>query len=104
MQFLIVTLICIVSFSNGFINIYPKLHTYELKAKSEDVGDPLILTPLIEAGKIDEARTVATVEHKVMMEVSSYAGYFTVNKEYNSNMFFWFFPAQVKFLILFDFY
>ena len=25
---------------------------------------------------------------------SSYAGYITVNQTYNSNMFFWFFPAQ----------
>jgi len=25
--------------------------------------------------------------------VKSYAGYLTVNKKYNSNLFFWFFPA-----------
>lgn len=25
--------------------------------------------------------------------VKSYSGYLTVNKEYNSNLFFWFFPA-----------
>lgn len=28
--------------------------------------------------------------------VESYAGYLTVNKTYNSNLFFWFFPAQVS--------
>lgn len=28
--------------------------------------------------------------------MESYAGYFTVNKEYNSNLFFWFFPAEVN--------
>lgn len=27
--------------------------------------------------------------------VKSYAGYLTVNKKYNSNLFFWFFPASM---------
>lgn len=27
--------------------------------------------------------------------VKSYSGYLTVNKSYNSNLFFWFFPAKV---------
>ena len=59
----------------------------------EDTGEPLFLTPLIESGKIEEARNKAVVQHKEMDDVSSYAGYLTVNKYYNSNMFFWFFPA-----------
>jgi hypothetical protein len=29
--------------------------------------------------------------------VKSYAGYLTVNKKYNSNLYFWFFPAQVHY-------
>lgn len=29
------------------------------------------------------------------MSLKSYSGYITVNKTYNSNLFFWFFPAQV---------
>lgn len=29
------------------------------------------------------------------MSLKSYSGYLTVNKTYNSNLFFWFFPAQV---------
>lgn len=79
---------------NGFINPYPKLRNYPLK-DGEDAGQPLYLTPLIEAGKIDEARKLATVQHEEMHDVPSYAGYLTVNKEYSSNTFFWFFPAQV---------
>lgn len=27
--------------------------------------------------------------------MTSYSGYITVNKTYNSNIFFWFFPAKV---------
>lgn len=81
--------------THGFTNIYPKLKKFVLD-KNADVGEPLFLTPLIESGKIDEARKEAIVEHKEIGAVSSYAGYFTVNKEYNSNLFFWFFPAQVS--------
>ncbi|XP_076241218.1 venom serine carboxypeptidase [Calliopsis andreniformis] len=77
---------------SGFTNIYPKLKSYPVP-NDEDTGEPLFLTPLIESGKIEEARQKAAVQHKEMEDVSSYAGYFTVNKTYNSNMFFWFFPA-----------
>ena len=80
--------------SASFINVYPKLKNFPLD-RDADVGEPLILTPLIENGKIDEARQKATVQHKEMQGISSYSGYFTVNKAFGSNMFFWFFPAQV---------
>ncbi|XP_043265317.1 venom serine carboxypeptidase [Colletes gigas] len=81
--------------ARGFTNIYPKLKSYPLP-DDNDAGKPLFLTPLIEDNKIDEAREKAIVQHKEMDDVSSYAGYLTVNKEYNSNMFFWFFPAVVN--------
>ncbi|XP_011880871.1 PREDICTED: venom serine carboxypeptidase [Vollenhovia emeryi] len=79
--------------TSGYLNVYPQLKQYRL-ADKEDAGAPLILTPLIENGKIDEARSKAVVQHKEMGDISSYSGYFTVNKEYNSNLFFWFFPAM----------
>ncbi|XP_011693538.1 PREDICTED: venom serine carboxypeptidase [Wasmannia auropunctata] len=79
--------------ASGFLNVYPKLKPFQLTDK-EDVGVPLFLTPLIENGKIDEARAKAVVQHKEMGDISSYSGYLTVNKEYNSNLFFWFFPAM----------
>lgn len=41
-----------------------------------------------------QARKLAAVNHPEM-NIENYAGYLTVNKEYNSNMFFWFFPAKV---------
>ncbi|XP_053983595.1 venom serine carboxypeptidase [Hylaeus volcanicus] len=76
----------------GFTNVYPKLKSYPIR-DGDDTGKPLFLTPLIDSNQIDEARNKAIVQHKEMGEVNSYAGYLTVNKEYNSNMFFWFFPA-----------
>lgn len=81
--------------AGAFINPYPKLKSFPLRV-GEDAGNPLFLTPLIENGKIDEARKQASVQHKEMLDIGSYAGYLTVNKKYNSNMFFWFFPAQVN--------
>lgn len=94
---IVVLFISINYFSNtqGFTNVYPKLKSYPLK-DGEDAGQPLFLTPYIEKEKFDVARKLATVQHKEMLDVGSYAGYLTVNKQYNSNMFFWFFPAQVN--------
>ena len=101
MQQLIFTVFAVIAACDGFTNVYPKLRSLPIPEK-EDVGDPLFLTPLIESGKIDLARQKALVQHKEMTDVSSYAGYLTVNKKYNSNLFFWFFPAQVYRILTFN--
>ncbi|CAF1384256.1 unnamed protein product [Adineta ricciae] len=59
----------------------------------DDPGEPLFLTPYLEQGKIEEARRLSTVNLPPYTG-QSFSGYLTVNKQYNSNMFFWFFPAQ----------
>lgn len=84
--------------SSGFSNVYPPLKLFSLNV-GDDPGVPLFLTPLIENGKIEDAREKALVQHKDMGDISSYAGYFTVDKEFNSNLFFWFFPAMVSIII-----
>ncbi|XP_072009809.1 probable serine carboxypeptidase CPVL isoform X4 [Engystomops pustulosus] len=61
-----------------------------------DPGKPLFLTPLLESGKIDEARELSLVGKLSGSNVKSYSGYLTVNKTYDSNLFFWFFPAQLS--------
>ncbi|KAB5586952.1 hypothetical protein PHYPO_G00007410 [Pangasianodon hypophthalmus] len=61
-----------------------------------DPGSPLFLTPYLEQGKIEEARKLSLVGHLPGANVKGYSGYLTVNKSYNSNLFFWFFPAQKK--------
>ena len=64
----------------------------------------LILTPFIDSGNISEARNLSRVSGVPFNEdVPSYSGYFTVNETYNSNLFFWFFPAEVS-TIIFLFY
>ncbi|XP_059611633.1 venom serine carboxypeptidase-like [Phlebotomus argentipes] len=76
-----------------FHNPYPKIKSHTPK-DNEDTGEPLFLTPLIEAGKISMAQNLSFVTHAKLDWIESHAGYFTVNKKYNSNMFFWFFRAQ----------
>lgn len=60
--------------------------------------EPLFLTPYIEQGKLDEARNLSLVRNLPGLSssesVKSYSGYLTVNKKYNSNIFFWLFPPM----------
>lgn len=64
--------------------------------KDEDVGLPLSLTPYIQAGDIEEARKLSLVTG-LTPNITSYSGFFTVDEECDSNMFFWFFPSQFEF-------
>lgn len=76
-----------------FFHRYPKI---TLGPRDEgDAGNPLFLTPYVESGNITEGRRLARVPFTESLNIKSYAGYFTVNKAYNSNQFFWFFPAKV---------
>ncbi|XP_052758564.1 venom serine carboxypeptidase-like [Galleria mellonella] len=59
-------------------------------------GTALILTPYIEEGRIEEARNACAVDPQVFLGIRSYSGFFTVNKTYNSNLFFWYFPVENK--------
>ncbi|XP_008259795.2 probable serine carboxypeptidase CPVL isoform X3 [Oryctolagus cuniculus] len=92
---IVLLLLLMVSPSNGlFHSIYRKAQI--TKPTKGNAGQPLFLTPLIEAGKIKKARALSLVSPFPVLNVKSYAGYITVNKTYNSNLFFWFFPAQVQ--------
>ncbi|KAH7951188.1 hypothetical protein HPB52_006245 [Rhipicephalus sanguineus] len=57
-------------------------------------GERLLLTPLINAGNLEEAKSSSKVGPiGADYEVPSYSGYITVNPQYNSNLFFWFVPS-----------
>ena len=75
--------------------IYPESLKFPIPSEDK-AGKPLFLTPYIQKGKIDEARELARVTN--LTSVVSYSGFLTVNAEYNSNLFFWFFPAAVSFI------
>ncbi|XP_057669453.1 venom serine carboxypeptidase-like [Diorhabda carinulata] len=75
---------------SSFINVYPKIPTEEI---TDDPGVPLILTPFIEQNRIQDALLASTVYFNGFKKTKSYSGYLTVDKTFNSNLFFWFFPA-----------
>lgn len=73
------------------------LITSFLHCSTASESNGLFLTPLIEAGKINEAQKLAQVRNIIPNDnVLSYSGFITVNKEYNTNLFFWYFPAIVS--------
>ncbi|CAF3984643.1 unnamed protein product [Rotaria sp. Silwood1] len=92
------SIVFIIFLSTGYIQgqprrlLYPNGKQYIIQA-NDDPGEPLFLTPYLEQGKIEEARQLSSVELPPYTR-QSFSGYLTVNKEYNSNMFFWFFPTQ----------
>ena len=67
-----------------------------------DYGDKLYLTPHIMNGSIQKAQELAKVgnlnnpvcDRKI--SEFGYSGFLTVKEQYNSNLFFWFFPAKVS--------
>ncbi|CAH0555596.1 unnamed protein product [Brassicogethes aeneus] len=92
LTFLLIFFITIIfSVHSAFPNFYGKILEEKL---TDDPGSPLILTPLIEQGKIKVARSAAEVHFNGFKNVKSYSGYFTVDKAFDSNLFFWYFPSQ----------
>lgn len=58
-------------------------------------GEPLFLTPYIKRGDHKEGRRRAQVK-PFLPHVKSYSGFLTVDEAYNSNLFFWYFPSELK--------
>lgn len=111
-MFRVIVAFCALHHALGsFPNFYPRFPAEPL---GEDPGPPLILTPLIEQNKIQEAQQASQVHFAGFKNQLSYAGrwwsqciskhtvqtcllisgYFTVDKSWGSNMFFWYFPAR----------
>lgn len=49
---------------------------------------------MINDGDDSAARKLARVNRHLFLDVISYSGYLTVDEEFNSNLWFWFFPAE----------
>lgn len=86
-------------FQDDEVEMY--LDKTQLTSAGNGSTEALLLTPYIEAGKLAEARQLSEVKALPGVEfaLKSYSGFFTVNKTFNSNLFFWFFPALVTILI-----
>ncbi|CAG9764019.1 unnamed protein product [Ceutorhynchus assimilis] len=77
----------------GFPNVYKPIQTVNLPL-GVDAGEPLILTPYLEQNRIEEAKKAALVTIEGFSSIPSYSGFFTVDKTFDSNMFFWFIPSE----------
>lgn len=80
-------------YRKSFINPYPRFQEFN---DGGNPGEPLFLTPLINNESIprSEIQQRAKVVGSQYHDVESYAGFLTVNPNFNSNMFFWYFPAE----------
>lgn len=73
--------------------LYPE--TIDQEFDEDAVGKPLMLTPLIQSGQFQLAAKKSRVEN-VLQSETSYSGFLTVEQEYNSSLFFWYFPSRSK--------
>ena len=97
MKVLISLFAVIIHLTDGFFheNLLPSVQL--ANTFSGDTGEPLFLTKYIKSGKINEARRLSQVGPLPNgPNITSYSGFFTVNQNYNSNLFFWFFPSLVS--------
>lgn len=58
-----------------------------------EVGEELMLSPLIQAGRLEEVRIRSEVKGLPGTDILSYSGFITVDNLWKSHLFFWFFPA-----------
>jgi vitellogenic carboxypeptidase-like protein len=78
-----------------FLNPYPSFETHSGDNDEVAADDALFITPLLESGKdVREIQKMAAIPLAELTGYPGFAGFLTVNKTFNSNMFFWFFPAQ----------
>lgn len=63
-------------------------------------GNPLFITELLEDPdrNLSDIQERAFVKHAELKDFRSYSGYFTVNKSFNSNLFFWYFEVRFKYV------
>lgn len=78
-------------------NLYRDTETLLSSPVGADVGERLILTPLIREGRIEEAQEAALVNSIAFQGVVSYSAYFTVDEAFDSNIYFWFFPSAGRY-------
>ncbi|GAB0090068.1 hypothetical protein DMENIID0001_047290 [Sergentomyia squamirostris] len=74
-------------------NIRARLPTYTPE-NTDGMGEALFLTPYIKSGDIETAQELSMVHHPKMDYFTSYSGFLTVDKKYNSNLFFWYMEAE----------
>ncbi|CAH0405033.1 unnamed protein product [Chilo suppressalis] len=77
-------------------NLIPNEDDSPCDRRDKDNNKVLKLTSYIEDGRTEEGRKAAEVNPDLFLGIKSYSGFFTVNKTYDSNIFFWYFPVEKK--------
>lgn len=78
---------------NGRLFTTGNLPDWKLAKGLKDSGKPLFLTPFVD-GHIERGRKLSRVDSKDFLNITSYSGFLTVDEDHNSNLWFWFFPAE----------
>nr|BAN20175.1 retinoid-inducible serine carboxypeptidase [Riptortus pedestris] len=93
MKVLTLVLVChsVYSSVTAFRRIYPP--SGKVYIDEGNPGEPVFLTDYIERGAIKAGQNASQV-HGIHNGLKSHAGFLTVNKTCNSNLFFWYFPAE----------
>jgi vitellogenic carboxypeptidase-like protein len=86
--------LCILALVLGVVAAGPLNGQFASEAErvNADVGDPLFITPYLDAGKIEEAQERSKVEG-LWPGPTMHAGFLTTDKNCGSNMFMWVSPA-----------
>lgn len=77
-----------------FPNVYPRLKLDA--ASTKKAGNPLMITPYLKKGSIILAQNLSRVSITDKIGFRSHAGFFTIDENYNSNIYFWYFPPFSK--------
>ena len=72
-----------------FLYLFPPEPTF-----GEEVGEPAYLTEYIRLGQLKEGKERARVKGLQWRDLESYAGFFTISYDFDSHLYFWFFPSQ----------
>ncbi|XP_073977711.1 venom serine carboxypeptidase-like [Rhodnius prolixus] len=89
---LVSLLVHLVVKSEGIFQVFPDKDGV---AAGNYYDDPLFLTPYIDRGEIEDGKQAAKVP-LTDQNIVSYSGLLTVNRKFNSNIFFWYFPAEIE--------
>ncbi|XP_026314525.1 venom serine carboxypeptidase-like [Hyposmocoma kahamanoa] len=78
------------------IGLFFVLSTTLAIAPTAAATSALLLTPFIKLNQTAEARNRSLVTPALFLDTTSHSGFLTVDEEYNSNTFFWYFPVINK--------
>ncbi|XP_041367311.1 probable serine carboxypeptidase CPVL isoform X2 [Gigantopelta aegis] len=96
---IILAFLCVASVVVAVVFIIMEERPVQVPKQDDDVvsvGEPVFLSPLVDEGKLTEAKQQSRVTQLAGFNDEIYAGFITIDKKYNSNLYFIYFPARVN--------